>query len=131
VFFAIAIIITAYLPIFTLQQLKAVLQADGLTVAFALLGAMTFSIRWHLCSSALFRKGVRERRNPIMEFLTVRYRRRLRGPSSIVGSRLASVWLPSQQRSIWDLAELSARSSCLTWTKAPSGRAAHWRRAPT
>ena len=40
---------------------------------------MTFSILIApVLSSALFRKGVRERRNPIMEFLTVRYRGRLR-----------------------------------------------------
>ena len=80
VFYAIAIIITAYLPIFTLQRIEGRLfRPMAWTVAFALLGAMTFSILIApVLSSALFRKGVRERRNPIMEFLTVRYRRRLR-----------------------------------------------------
>jgi cobalt-zinc-cadmium resistance protein CzcA len=80
VFYAIAIIITAYLPIFTLQRIEGRLfRPMAWTVAFALLGAMTFSILLApVLSSALFRKGVRERRNPIMEFLTVRYRRRLR-----------------------------------------------------
>jgi cobalt-zinc-cadmium resistance protein CzcA len=45
VFFAIAIIITAYLPIFTLQLVEGRLfKPMAWTVAFALLGAMTFSI---------------------------------------------------------------------------------------
>jgi cobalt-zinc-cadmium resistance protein CzcA len=80
VFYAIAIIITAYLPIFTLQRIEGRLfRPMAWTVAFALLGAMTFSILIApVLASALFHKGVRERRNPIMEFLTVRYRRRLR-----------------------------------------------------
>ena len=80
VFYAITIIITAYLPIFTLQRIEGRLfRPMAWTVAFALLGAMTFSILIApVLSSALFRKGVRERRNPIMQFLTTRYRRRLR-----------------------------------------------------
>src|ERR1700691_1311152 len=45
VFYAIGIIITAYLPIFTLQQVEGRLfKPMAWTVAFALLGAMTFSI---------------------------------------------------------------------------------------
>ena len=45
VFYAIAIIITAYLPIFTLQRVEGRLfRPMAWTVAFALLGAMTFSI---------------------------------------------------------------------------------------
>jgi cobalt-zinc-cadmium resistance protein CzcA len=49
------------------------------TVAFALLGAMTFSILIApVLSGTLFRKGVQERRNPVMDYLTGRYRRRLR-----------------------------------------------------
>jgi len=45
VFYAIAIIITAYMPIFTLQRVEGRLfRPMALTVAFALLGAMTFSI---------------------------------------------------------------------------------------
>src|SRR6202011_4811279 len=80
VFYAIAIIITAYLPIFTLQRIEGRLfRPMAWTVAFALLGAMTFSILLApVLSSVLFRKGVRERRNPAMAFLTERYRRRLR-----------------------------------------------------
>src|SRR5579871_942827 len=49
------------------------------TVAFALLGAMTFSILIApVLSSALFRKGVKEAHNPVMAYLIERYRRRLR-----------------------------------------------------
>ena len=80
VFYAIAIIITAYLPIFTLQRIEGRLfRPMAWTVAFALLGAMTFSILIApVLSSALFRKGVKEVRNPVMEFLTEGYRRCLR-----------------------------------------------------
>ncbi len=80
VFYAIAIIITAYLPIFTLQRVEGRLfRPMAWTVAFALLGAMTFSILIApVLASAFFRKGVRERRNPVMDYLTELYRRRLR-----------------------------------------------------
>ena len=45
VFYAIAIIITAYMPIFTLQRVEGRLfKPMAWTVAFALLGAMTYSI---------------------------------------------------------------------------------------
>jgi len=80
VFYAIAIIITAYLPIFTLQRVEGRLfRPMAWTVAFALLGAMTFSILIApVLSSALFRKGVKEAHNPVMAYLIERYRRRLR-----------------------------------------------------
>jgi cobalt-zinc-cadmium resistance protein CzcA len=80
VFYAIAIIITAYMPIFTLQRVEGRLfRPMAWTVAFALLGAMTFSILIApVLASTFFRKGVKERRNPVMEFLTAQYRRRLR-----------------------------------------------------
>ena len=80
VFYAIAIIITAYLPIFTLQRVEGRLfRPMALTVAFALLGALAFSILVApVLSSVLFRNGVREWRNPVMTFLTARYRTNLR-----------------------------------------------------
>ncbi len=80
VFYAIAIIITAYMPIFTLQRVEGRLfRPMALTVAFALLGALTFSILIApVLASILFRRGVRERRNPVLAFVTERYRRRLR-----------------------------------------------------
>src|SRR5580692_7600518 len=76
VFYAIAIIITAYMPIFTLQRVEGRLfRPMAWTVAFALLGAMTFSILFApvLCA-IFFRKGVKEWHNPVLVFLTRRYR---------------------------------------------------------
>src|SRR6202453_3440232 len=77
VFFAIAIIITAYLPIFTLQAVEGRLfKPMAWTVAFALLGALTFSmIIAPVLASFLFRKGAKEWANPVMTFLIVRYRK--------------------------------------------------------
>jgi|HubBroStandDraft_6_1064221.scaffolds.fasta_scaffold01759_2 cobalt-zinc-cadmium resistance protein CzcA len=80
VFYAIAIIITAYLPIFTLQRVEGKLfKPMAWTVAFALLGAMTFSILIApVLASVLFRNGIKEWRNPVMAFLINRYRSSLR-----------------------------------------------------
>ena len=80
VFYAIAIIITAYLPIFTLQRVEGRLfRPMAWTVAFALFGAMTFSILIApVLAGTFFRNGVRERRNLVMDFLVEQYRRRLR-----------------------------------------------------
>jgi len=79
VFYAIAIIITAYLPIFTLQRIEGRLfRPMAWTVAFALLGALTFSILIApVIASIVFTKEVRERRNPLMEFLVRVYRKQL------------------------------------------------------
>jgi cobalt-zinc-cadmium resistance protein CzcA len=80
VFYAIAIIITAYLPIFTLQRVEGRLfRPMAWTVAFALLGAMTFSILIvPVLASMFFSGGIRERRNRVMDFLADWYRGRLR-----------------------------------------------------
>jgi cobalt-zinc-cadmium resistance protein CzcA len=77
VFYAIAIIITAYLPIFTLQRVEGKLfKPMAWTVAFALLGALIFSMLIApVLASFLFRSGVKPWRNPVMEFLTTRYRK--------------------------------------------------------
>ncbi len=80
VFYAIAIIITAYLPIFTLQEVEGrIFHPMAWTVAFALLGALLFSIIMApvLCSF-LFGKGAKEWKNPVMELLRNRYRRAVR-----------------------------------------------------
>jgi len=76
VFYAIAIIITAYMPIFTLQRVEGRLfKPMAWTVAFALFGAMTYSILIAPVLSAwLFSKGVKEWHNPVMGFLIKRYR---------------------------------------------------------
>jgi heavy metal efflux system protein len=80
VFYAIAIIITAYLPIFTLQRVEGRLfKPMAWTVAFALLGAMTYAILVApVLSSWLFRKGVKEWHNPVMMYLTKWYRSAVR-----------------------------------------------------
>jgi len=76
VFYAIAIIITAYMPIFTLQRVEGKLfKPMAWTVAFALLGAMTYSILVAPVLAAwFFSKGVKEWHNPVMEFLIKSYR---------------------------------------------------------
>jgi cobalt-zinc-cadmium resistance protein CzcA len=81
VFYAIAIIITAYLPIFTLQAVEGRLfKPMAWTVSFALLGALIYSmIIAPVLASFLFRKGAKEWHNPVMEFLTNTYRKRVRG----------------------------------------------------
>ena len=80
VFYAIAIIITAYLPIFTLQRVEGRLfKPMAWTVAFALLGAIIFSMLVApALASLLFPKGTREWHNPVMAWLTGLYRRALR-----------------------------------------------------
>jgi cobalt-zinc-cadmium resistance protein CzcA len=80
VFYAISIIITAYLPIFTLQRVEGRLfKPMAWTVAFALLGALLFSMLIApVLSSVMFRKGVREWHNPVMAFLVRHYRAALR-----------------------------------------------------
>jgi cobalt-zinc-cadmium resistance protein CzcA len=77
VFYAIAIIITAYLPIFTLQSVEGRLfRPMAWTVAFALLGALIFSmVVAPVLSSFLFRNGAKEWKNPVMEFLRAHYRK--------------------------------------------------------
>jgi len=80
VFFARAIIITAYLPIFTLQSVEGRLfKPMAWTVSFALLGALLFSIAIAPVLAAWqFRGGVKEWRNPVMEYLRDRYKVLLR-----------------------------------------------------
>jgi cobalt-zinc-cadmium resistance protein CzcA len=80
VFYAIGIIITAYLPIFTLQRVEGRLfQPMAWTVAFALLGALIFSMLIApVLASFAFAKGAKEWHNPVMSFLTERYRHAVR-----------------------------------------------------
>jgi heavy metal efflux system protein len=80
VFYAIGIIITAYLPIFTLQSVEGRLfKPMAWTVAFALAGALLFSmILAPVLSSFLFPRGAREWRNPVLAWITNGYRATLR-----------------------------------------------------
>jgi cobalt-zinc-cadmium resistance protein CzcA len=80
VFYAIAIIITAYLPIFTLQRVEGRLfKPMAWTVAFALLGAIIFSMLIAPpLASLFFPRGTKEWHNPVMVLLTRMYRHALR-----------------------------------------------------
>jgi cobalt-zinc-cadmium resistance protein CzcA len=80
VFYAIAIIITAYLPIFTLQAVEGRLfKPMAWTVALALLGALLFSMLIApALASLFFPRGTHEWHNPVMVWLTNVYRRALR-----------------------------------------------------
>ena len=109
VFYAIAIIITAYLPIFTLQQVEGRLfKPMAWTVAFALLGALIFSmVVAPVLASFLFRRNTREWHNPVLMWLTSGYRTALRwasaraladGRASGVVSLAATVYLLDQRR---------------------------------
>jgi cobalt-zinc-cadmium resistance protein CzcA len=79
VFYSIAIIIVAYLPIFTLQSVEGRLfKPMAWTVAFALLGALLFSmIVGPVLACLVFPRGTTEWCNPIMEALTRAYARAL------------------------------------------------------
>jgi cobalt-zinc-cadmium resistance protein CzcA len=76
VFYAIAIIISGYLPIFTLQRVEGRLfKPMAWTVGFALLGAMIFSITIApVLVSFLFKKETPEWHNPAVVWLTRQYR---------------------------------------------------------
>ena len=80
VFFARGIIITSYLPIFTLQAVEGRLfKPMAWTVTFALLGALVFAIVVApVMASILFRNGAKEWHNPIMLWLTRHYRTAVR-----------------------------------------------------
>jgi cobalt-zinc-cadmium resistance protein CzcA len=80
VFYAIGIIITAYLPIFTLQSVEGRLfKPMAWTVAFALLGALLFSmVLAPVLASLSFGQNTREWRNPVLAWLIDRYRTMLR-----------------------------------------------------
>jgi heavy metal efflux system protein len=80
VFYAIVITITAFLPIFTLERVEGRLfHPMAWTMAFALLGALFFSIIVCpvLCSYA-FAKGASEWENPVMTWLMRQYRTSVR-----------------------------------------------------
>ncbi|MGI8992088.1 MAG: efflux RND transporter permease subunit, partial [Bryobacteraceae bacterium] len=77
VFYAIGIIITAYVPIFTLQRVEGRLfKPMAWTVSFALLGALLFAMLIApVLASFVFGKDTREWRNPVMTAITAAYRR--------------------------------------------------------
>jgi cobalt-zinc-cadmium resistance protein CzcA len=80
VFYARLAVIAAYIPILSLQNVEGRLfQPMGWTVVFALVGALFFSILLApVLASVLFRRRVREWRNPLLGWLTTQYPRALR-----------------------------------------------------
>ena len=76
VFYAITIIITAYLPIFTLQKVEGrIFRPMAWTVAFALLGALMFSMFVApVLASLLFRRQIRDWENPVLRVVIQAYR---------------------------------------------------------
>lgn len=103
VFYSIGIIITAYIPIFTLQRVEGRLfKPMAWTVSFALLGALIFALLIApVLASFLFSGKVSEWRNPVMTAITSGYRALLHGAIRLrwitVGFAAAafgaSVWL--------------------------------------
>jgi cobalt-zinc-cadmium resistance protein CzcA len=103
VFYSIGIIITAYIPIFTLQRVEGRLfKPMAWTVSFALLGALIFAMLMApVFCSFLFGKHVKEWRNPLMTWMTVGYKWLLRRAirfrwvtvAIAAGSFGASIWL--------------------------------------
>jgi cobalt-zinc-cadmium resistance protein CzcA len=76
VFFARGIIITSYLPIFTLEAVEGRLfKPMAWTVTFALVGALVFAILIApVMAGVAFRKGAKEWENPLMRWLVDNYR---------------------------------------------------------
>ncbi len=102
VFYAIGIIITAYVPIFTLQRVEGRLfKPMAWTVSFALLGALMYSMLIApVLASFIFGRNTREWHNPVMTAITAGYRRlvqlaiRMRWLTvAIAASALVASWL--------------------------------------
>jgi cobalt-zinc-cadmium resistance protein CzcA len=87
VFFARGIIITSYLPIFTLEAVEGRLfRPMAWTVTFALVGALVFAIVVApVLAVLMFRNGAKEWENPLMRWLIEHYRVAVR--SAIVHRR--------------------------------------------
>ena len=106
VFYAIGIIITAYLPIFTLQRVEGPpVQADGVDRGVRAAGRVDVL---HAAGAGAFEhsfsaRAASEWHNPVMEFMTARYRRAARTGRS--GWRWATrgsrAWRRSAARCIW------------------------------
>jgi cobalt-zinc-cadmium resistance protein CzcA len=79
VFYARAIVITTFVPIFALQRVEGRLfRPMAWTVTFALLGALVFSLLLApVLAHYLFRRRMHEWRNPAMDWATTHYRRSL------------------------------------------------------
>jgi heavy metal efflux system protein len=129
VFYSIAIIIVAYLPIFTLQAVEGRLfKPMAWTVAFALLGGLLFSmIVGPVLASLVFPGGTREWHNPVMSALTRAYARALRVAInyrwltvSVAGLALAGTYMLSRSVGSEFLPHLDEGAIWVRGTLAPS-----------
>jgi len=131
VFYAITIIITAYLPIFTLQKVEGKLfRPMAWTVAFALLGALIFSVVIApVLVTFLFPRPIRAWENPALRYTISGYRHALNWTVhhrwAMVGvaaaAVLCSVWLLSPGRIGSEfLPHLDEGAVWLRGTSAPS-----------
>ena len=75
IFFSLAIIIAAYLPLFTLERVERRLFTPmAYTVCFALLGALALALTLvPVLATWVFRHGARTWRNPLLEWMFDRY----------------------------------------------------------
>lgn len=91
IFFSLLIIISAYLPLFTLERVERKLFTPmAFTVCYALLGSMLLALTLiPVLATYLFRKGAHSWENPILPWLARRYaqvlERALRRPLAVFG----------------------------------------------
>lgn len=91
IFFSLLIIISAYLPLFTLERVERKLFTPmAFTVCYALLGSMLLALTLiPVLATYLFRNGARSWENPILPWLARRYesvlQRTLRRPLTVLG----------------------------------------------
>lgn len=91
IFFSLLIIISAYIPLFTLERVERKLFTPmAFTVCFALLGSMLLALTLiPVLATYLFRKGARNWENPILGWLSRRYEsvlhRAIKRPLLVVG----------------------------------------------
>lgn len=91
IFFSLLIIISAYLPLFTLERVERKLFTPmAFTVCYALLGSMLLALTLiPVLATYLFRKGAKSWENPLLPWLARRYenvlQRALRRPRLVFG----------------------------------------------
>lgn len=91
IFFSLLIIISAYIPLFTLERVERKLFTPmAFTVCYALLGSMLLALTLiPVLATYLFRRGAKSWENPILPWLAGRYegilQRALRRPKTVFG----------------------------------------------
>ena len=80
IFFSLLIIISAYIPLFTLERVeRRLFMPMAFTVCYALLGSMLLTLTLiPVLATYLFRSGVKLRHNPVLAWLGQRYEKMLR-----------------------------------------------------